>query len=78
MAEEVECLGERTREERDAEGRSNAVDLDAAAPADAPVLASPLASDADSENEAIMGGDARELSQSLAFSQLSESDDDQE
>ena len=43
-----------------------------------PVLASPLASDADSENEAIMGGEARELSQSLAFSQLSESDDDQE
>ena len=35
LAEEVECLGERTREERDAEGRSNAVDLDAAAPADA-------------------------------------------
>ena len=40
--------------------------------------ASPLASDGDSENEAIMGGEARELSQSLAFSQLSESDDDQE
>ena len=41
-------------------------------------IRSPLASDADSENEAIMGGEARELSQSLAFSQLSESDDDQE
>jgi hypothetical protein len=28
-SEDVECVGERTREERDAEGRANAVDLDA-------------------------------------------------
>ena len=41
----------------------------------APASSPALASDADSENEAVMGGEAHELSQSLApFSQLSDDD----